>query len=236
VQVAVTDGSASAPTCVFNGGTTGESNNLNFVPSTASPVCCPYGGANPSIAFMEVYDTAHTHTASCDSSSITGEPHITTANGTYYNFQAAGEFVALRDPDGTEIQTRQTPIPTLAPGNFDPGNLNNEGLVSCLAMNTAVAAKVGTHRVTYEPSFSGAYASGPFQLRIDGTLTSLGALGVSLGGGGQVIPSSAGGGIEVDFPDRKIMTAIPAGSYDSMNLLNVATENLGFTSNTHWPS
>jgi hypothetical protein len=25
------------PACVFNGGTTGESNNLNFVPSTASP-------------------------------------------------------------------------------------------------------------------------------------------------------------------------------------------------------
>lgn len=230
VELAVTDGSSSQPTCVFNGGTTGESNNLNFVPSTASPVCCPYSGTDPSIQFMEVYDTAHTHSASCGSSSITGEPHITTIDGTYYNFQAAGEFVALQDPDGTEIQTRQTPIPTLAPGNYDPGNLDNDGLVSCLAMNTAVAAKVGTHRVTYEPSFSGAYASGPFQLRIDGKLTTLGAGGVNLAGGGQVKDSSAGGGIEVDFPDGKIMTAIPAGSYDSMNLLNVSTENLGLVS------
>jgi hypothetical protein len=226
----VTDGTATAPTCQFNAGTTGESNNLNFVPSTASPVCCPFGGTDPSIQFMEVYDTAHTHTASCGSSSITGAPHITTVNGTYYNFQAAGEFVALQDADGTEIQTRQTPIPTLAPGNYDPGNLDNDGLVSCLAMNTAVAAKVGTHRVTYEPEFSGAYASGPFQLRIDGKLTTLGAGGVNLAGGGQVKDSSAGGGIEVDFPDGQIMTAIPAGSYDSMNLLNVSTENLGLVS------
>lgn len=93
VQIAVTDGSESPPTCGFNGGSTGESNNLNFVPSTSSPVCCPYGGRNfhiagnpsgigqpprlatvdlpqvtsvsPSIEFMEVYDTSHTYTASC---------------------------------------------------------------------------------------------------------------------------------------------------------------------------
>jgi hypothetical protein len=232
LQIAVTDGSGStaAPTCVFNGGSTGESNNLNFVPSTSSPTCCPYGGADPSIQFMEVYDTSHTHTASCGSTSIKGEPHITTLNGTYYNFQAAGEFVALLDPDGTEIQTRQTPIPTSAPGNYDPGGLDNDGLVSCLAMNTAVAAKVGSHRVTYEPSFTGAYASGPFQLRIDGKLTTLDAQGVSLAGGGQVKNSSEGGGIEVDFTDGKIMTAVPAGSYDSMNLLNVAAEDLGLVS------
>ena len=88
-------------------------------------------------------------------------------------------------------------------------------------MNTAVAAKVGSHRVTYEPSFTGSYASGAFQLRIDGKVTTLDAQGVSLGGGGQVKNSSEGSGIEVDFPDGKIMTAISAGSYASMNLLNV---------------
>jgi hypothetical protein len=227
VSLDVTDGSTAAPSCVFNGGTTGESNNLNLVPSTAAPVCCPYGGADPSIQFMEVFDTAHTHTASCGGSSINGEPHITTVNDVYYNFQAAGEFVALVDSDGTEIQTRQTPLPTVAPGNYDPTNTNNDGLVSCLAMNTAVAAKVGTHRVTYEPSFSGTYGEGPFDLRIDGKVTTLGAGGVNLGDGAQVKNSAAGGGIEVDFPDGKIMTAIPSGGYDSMNLLNVLFENTG---------
>jgi hypothetical protein len=53
VQVAVTDGSANAPSCALNSGTTGESNNLNLVPSNNSPVCCPFGGASPGIVFME---------------------------------------------------------------------------------------------------------------------------------------------------------------------------------------
>ncbi|MGH9606386.1 MAG: hypothetical protein ACRD3N_11890 [Terracidiphilus sp.] len=229
-KLAVTDGSTSEPVCVFNGGTTGESNNLNFVPSTTSPVCCPYGGSDPSIEFMEVYDTSHTHTASCGSSSITGEPHVTTVNDIYFNFQAAGEFVALLDSDGAEIETRQTPIPTLAPGNYDPSGTNNDGLVNCLAMNTAVAARVGTHRVTYEPSFTAAYGKGPFDLRIDGKVTTLGADGVSLGDSAQVKKSAAGGGIEVDFPDGKILTAIPSGSYDSMQLLNVQFEKTGLLS------
>jgi hypothetical protein len=220
VKLAVTDGSTSAPSCVFNGGTTGETNNLSFVP-TSSPVCCPYGGSDPSIEFMEVFDTSHTHTASCGSSSITGEPHITTVNDVYYNFQAAGEFIALLDPDGTEIQTRQTPLPTVAPGDYDPSGLNDDKLISCLSMNTAVAARVGTHRVTYEPGFSGAYGKGPFELRIDGKVTTLGGRAVNLGDGAQVKNSAAGGGIEVDFPDGKIMTAIPSGGYDSMQLLNV---------------
>lgn len=226
VQIAVTDGSPSAPTCAFNGGTTGESNNLNFVPSTSSPVCCPYGGSDPSIEFMEVYDTSHTHTASCGSSSIIGEPHITTVNDIYYNFQAAGEFIALLDPDGTEIQTRQTPLPSVAPGDYDPGHLNDDGLISCLAMNTAVAARVGTHRVTYQPNVSAAKGQIPFDLRIDGKVTKLGAQGVNLGGGAQVKNSVAGGGIEVDFPDGKIMTALPS-TYAGLSLLNVQFENTG---------
>ena len=234
-KIAVTDGSTLAPVCVYNGGTTGESNNLNFVPSTASPTCCPYGGADPSIEFMEVYDTAHTHTASCGSSSITGEPHVTTVNDDYYNFQAAGEFIALEDADGTEIQTRQTPLPTVAPGDFDPSHLNDDGLVSCLAMNTAVAARVGSHRVTYEPGFSGAYGSSPYQLRIDGTVTTLGAPGVNLGGG-AMLKNGTAGGIEVDFPDGKIMTAIPSESYDNIQLLNVQFENLGILADSVAPA
>lgn len=69
-HIAVTDGSTSKPTCVLNGGTTGESNNLNFLTSTSSPVCCSYGGSNPSVEFIEVFDTSHTHAASCGPSRI----------------------------------------------------------------------------------------------------------------------------------------------------------------------
>jgi hypothetical protein len=238
LETEVTYGSAAttAPTCKHNAGTSGESNNLNFVPSTASPLCCYNSGANPWIQFMEVYDTKHTHTASCGGSSIIGEPHITTVNDVYYNFQAAGEFVALLDSNGTEIQTRQTPLSTLAPGNYDPGDKDNDGLVSCLAMNTAVAARVGSHRVTYEPSFSGAYGSGAFDLRIDGKVKTLGADGVNLGDGARVRKSAAGKGIEMDFPDGKILTAIPSGSYDSMHYLNVQFEHTGLVGDGGGPA
>lgn len=41
-----------------------------------------------------------------------GDPHLTTVDGIHYDFQAAGEFVSLRDADGLEIQTRQAPIAT----------------------------------------------------------------------------------------------------------------------------
>jgi hypothetical protein len=48
VKVALTDGSTSAPTCVANDGTTGESNNLNL-----SAKCTTASGTSPSIQFTE---------------------------------------------------------------------------------------------------------------------------------------------------------------------------------------
>jgi hypothetical protein len=51
--------------------------------------------------------------------------------------------VALRG-DGVEIQTRQTPIAT----TFNPGANPYTGLATCVSLNTAVAAKVGSHHVS----------------------------------------------------------------------------------------
>jgi hypothetical protein len=47
VKLALTDGTTSAPTCVANGGTTGESNNLNL------GKCSTASGSSPSIQFTE---------------------------------------------------------------------------------------------------------------------------------------------------------------------------------------
>ncbi len=47
VKLALTDGSSSAPACVANAGTTGETNNLNL------HTCSTAGGATPSIQFTE---------------------------------------------------------------------------------------------------------------------------------------------------------------------------------------
>jgi hypothetical protein len=48
VKIALTDGSTKAPTCVSNGGTTGESNNLDL-----SKTCTTASGSSPYIQFTE---------------------------------------------------------------------------------------------------------------------------------------------------------------------------------------
>jgi len=134
-----------------------------------------------------------------------GDPHLTTVNGVHYDFQGAGEFVVLRDYDGLEIQTRQAPIAT----TFNPGADPHDGLATCVSLNTAVAAQVGQHRVTYEPNLSGVPDPSGLQLRVDGNLTTLGTNGVDLGNGGRIAKTLAAGGIEVDFPDETIMFVTP---------------------------
>lgn len=113
-----------------------------------------------------------------------GDPHIITVNGVHYDFQPGGEFVALRDANGLEIQTRQTPVAN-APW---------------VSLNTAVAARVGKRRVTWQPNLSGVPDPSGLQLRVDGTLTSLGASGIDLGTGGRVT-RLGDSGIQIDFPD-----------------------------------
>lgn len=215
VKTSVDDGTTNAPSC-RNNSFTGETNNLNLV------TCCPYGGASPNIQFME---TDAGHTATCGATQLLGDPHITTADGTHYNFQGAGEFVSLRDSDGAEIQTRQKPVSTTFIGS-DP----YDSLTTCVSLNTAVAARVGEHRVTWEPNLSGVPDPSGLQLRIDGALTALAPEGITLGAGARVSPQ-AGGSLEVDFPDGKSLLATPEWwASQSEWYLNVAISNLGLVS------
>ncbi|MGE0642588.1 MAG: Ig-like domain-containing protein [Nitrospira sp.] len=114
-----------------------------------------------------------------------GDPHITTVNGLHYDFQTGGEFVALRDINGMEVQTRQTPVRT-APW---------------VSVNTAIAARVGKHRVTWQPNINGKPDPSGLQLRVDGVLTTVGGAGLDFGGGGRIMKSVTGDRLEVDFPD-----------------------------------
>lgn len=129
-----------------------------------------------------------------------GDPHLTTVDGIHYDFQSAGEFIALRDGNGTEIQTRQTPVST-------GSTVTNPytGLAVGVSLNTAVAARVGAHRVTYQPNPDGEPDPAGLQLRVDGILQTLGQQGLDLGPGGRVAKAPAGTGIEVDFPDGTIL-------------------------------
>jgi hypothetical protein len=133
-----------------------------------------------------------------------GDPHITTVSGENYDFQPAGELTVLRG-GGMEVQARQTPVSS-APPIYNA----HTGLASCVSVNTAVAALVSGHRVTYQPSLNGQASPEGMELRVDGQLIDIDAvLSVPLGAGARVAKTSIGVGIQIDFADGTALTAIP---------------------------
>lgn len=125
----------------------------------------------------------------------TGDPHITTINGARYDFQAAGEFILLRQPKDLEIQVRHTPVSTKG--------------ATCVSINTAVAAKVGSHRVTYQPNLNGEPDPGGLQLRIDGTLVDPNEGRIDLDNHGYITRTNAPGGLRIVFPDGSYLIITP---------------------------
>ena len=158
------------------------------------------GGGTAATRLRDWLDNANTGALTNE-----GDPHITTANGVHYDFQGAGEYVSLRSAGGLEIQTRQVPIAT----TFNPGADPHDGIAACVSLNNAVAARVGTHRVTYEPNLSGVPDPTGLQLRVDGALTSVGANGHDLGGGGRITRTAAAGGLSIQFPDDNVLLVTP---------------------------
>ncbi|MFZ0751024.1 MAG: S8 family peptidase, partial [Pyrinomonadaceae bacterium] len=146
------------------------------------------------------------HWGSLNNGASDGDPHITTVGGVRYDFQSAGEFVTLRGA-GVEIQTRQTPFGAHG---------------TCVSVNTAIAARVNNHRVTFQPNLNGVPDPSGLQLRVDGVLMTPSSNGFNLGSGGRVL-SSVSGGIEIDFPDGTVLMVIP-GWVASQNMwyLNIS--------------
>ena len=132
-----------------------------------------------------------------------GDPHIRTVDGKSYDFQAVGEFTLLRDAEnGIEIQGRQTPIATAMPVTD-----GNTGLTACVSVNTAIAARIGAHRLSIQPGESG---KGPLQLVIDGKPADLGRRGLDLGSGRVVMYPFAGqNAVRVDFADSTVLVVTP---------------------------
>lgn len=124
---------------------------------------------------------------SCSQSN--GDPHMLTVNKYRYDFQAAGEFTLLKSADGSvDIQARQEPF--------------GQGYAS---INTAIAAKVGSHRV-------GVYMTGSgLQARVDGTVADLTAGAKDLGGGARIAAVSKG--FEIDLADGTQIWTLSVGQY-----------------------
>jgi subtilisin family serine protease len=152
-----------------------------------------------------------------------GDPHLQTVDGIRYDLQGAGEYVYLRESGGIEVQIRHTPIATAVRPPADP----YDGLAMCASLNTAVAARVGTHRVTLQPSLDGVHNHAGLELRIDGVLTSLPAAGVAVGSA-TVKPSSTVHGIEIHYPNGAVLVATP-GWFASHNMWWISVDLLNTT-------
>jgi hypothetical protein len=119
-----------------------------------------------------------------------GDPHLVTVNKIRYNFQSAGEFTLLRSADDSlEIQGRQEPYQTSTE----------------VSINTAIAAKVGSHRVGVYVVDSG------LQARVDGSVVDLTGGPQDLGSGARI--SAVSKGFEIDFPDGTQMWTLAVGSW-----------------------
>jgi hypothetical protein len=150
-----------------------------------------------------------------------GDPHIVTTNGIAYDFQAAGEFVALRDEDGGfELQTRQSPVLT----NFIPGPDQYTGIASCVSLNTAVALKLGSKRVTYQQVGTPGQESRVL-LRIGGRSAVLDRGSLDLGSGNSVT-ANGGGSLTFAAADGTRVIATPR-YWESQGYWYIDVEVLG---------
>ena len=151
VRTQVDTGVNIAPSCVVSGWTA-ETNNLDLV-STPSPVPKTQ---YPAIVFDE--SNAGGGTASC--ATTIGEPHLTTFDGLYYDFQATGDFVLVNAGPDFIVQGRQES------GAVVWNNPN-------VAMNTAVAAKIGPNRVVIYDSPARVVINGVDTTLSETTMTTL---------------------------------------------------------------
>jgi len=174
----------------------------NAVTRTMPPGAAGSQAGNPDVVNFQAW---------CGSSASSGpanrgDPHLTTtASGKpiTYDFQAAGEFTALRNSSTRfELQTRQTPVSTASAA----GSIYT-GLTSCVSVNTAVAARIGKRRITCQPPPGQPVTPERLQLRVDGDVTGLPAAGIALSGG-RIRPTSTGG-IDITADDGTHVVVSP---------------------------
>lgn len=154
-----------------------------------------------------------------DDGADNGDPHIHTVDGKYYDFQAVGEFTLLRDNAELEIQVRQTPVPTATPIT-DP----NSGLKTCVSINTAVAARIGSHHISYQPLKLG---GGELQFYLDGRPATLTPRGIDLDRG-RVTAYPVGNvtALRVDYDNHTVLIATPwFWSSNNVWLLNITVSH-----------
>jgi hypothetical protein len=148
-----------------------------------------------------------------------GDPHVHTVDGTKYDFQSVGEFTLLLDGDRLELQVRQTPVPTA-----NPATDAHSGLTECVSINTAVAVRMGPHRIALQ---QGSERQQGVQFYVDGKTADIPADGIDLGGSRvSAFAANAATGIRVDFEDGTVVLITPTPwAANNVWYLNVSVSN-----------
>jgi hypothetical protein len=121
--------------------------------------------------------------------SSSGDPHLHTPDGLAYDFQAAGEFIALTSTaDDFEVQLRQEPV----------------GTSTVASMNTALAANVAGDHV-------GVYVGRQLALQVNGQPTELGDGSLPLPRGGRV--ERQGARYVIVWPDQTVVEVTLRSQY-----------------------
>ena len=131
-----------------------------------------------------------------------GDPHVHTLNGIPYDFQGVGEFTLLHDGNRMEIQTRQTPVATA-----NPIQDAHSELTACVSINTAVAVRMGRHRISLQQDGE----RRELHFYVDGKLASFPREGFDLDDSRVSSFTAASGepGIRVDYADGTVVTVTP---------------------------
>ena len=127
-----------------------------------------------------------------------GDVHLTTFDGVYYNFQAAGEYVLTRSTvagDTFQVQARLEPY----------------GANSSVTVQTQVGAAIGTDDVVFALTGTG-YNEAPFYL--DGTAEALG-IGQTLTLSDGAVTETSANTYRVNWDTGESMTVTLNGSYIS---------------------
>ena len=130
-----------------------------------------------------------------------GDPHARSVNGITFDFQGVGEFTLLRDGAEFEVQVRTSPVVTATPIT-DPYS----GLTACVSINTAVALRVGSSRVSLQP----ARDRRQLDLFVDRKPADVSLAGIDLGAHRLTTFDASGEtGIRVDYENGTVVTVTP---------------------------
>lgn len=151
VRTQVDTGTNIAPDCVINGWTA-ETNSLDLV---STPTIVPKA-QYPSI----VFDQSNVSSTPQSCSTSVGDPHITTFDGLYYDFYAAGDYVMADAGPDFKVQVRQESGAKV---------FNNPNVT----MNTAIAVQMGSSRIAIYDSPTKVVLNGKTITLADNNLMSL---------------------------------------------------------------